>query len=111
MKPTMTLGQHMMIELLLTMEQPVTIARVAHKIASGPAREVVQPTTLRMRLEKLVELGWLTKGSAISIPGRRGKPPTEYALVAGAARAWQQREAQFQQAYREQQRWDEALLA
>jgi hypothetical protein len=111
MKPTTTLQQHYTLELILTMPQPFTAARMVRKAASEPAHEVVQVATMKMRLERLVELGWLTKGPTVPTPGRRGKPPTEYALVAGAARAWQQRERELQAAWREQSRRDDELLA
>jgi hypothetical protein len=110
-KELMSLGQHMLVELLLDMEQPVTVRQVAAKINSGPAGEQVTLPSLKQRLDKLVANEWLTKGPSIHVPGRKGKPPTEYALVAGARRVWMDREAELQVAYREQRRFEEELLA
>jgi hypothetical protein len=66
---------------------------------------------MRMRLNKLVKMGWLTRGPSIATPGQRGKPPVEYALVAGAAHAWEKRERELQAMWREQREHEEELLA
>jgi hypothetical protein len=102
-----TLGQHMMIERLLDMPQPVTIAQVLEATTIGD--HTPAESNVRNWLETLHRKGWLTKGTAPKT-GRRGKPSVEYALVAGARRVWEEREARLQEGYAERQAWDDALL-
>jgi uncharacterized protein YgbK (DUF1537 family) len=103
-----TQSQHYLLELLLEMLQPFKAEHVVEELASqGGATSL---PAMKQRLETLVRLGWLTKGP--SLPnGRRGKAPMEYALVAGARRVWEAREAEMQEGFRRQREHDDALLA
>jgi predicted ArsR family transcriptional regulator len=107
---TVTVGQYYLLELILQMQQPFTLQRLVDRAASEQALET-NPTAMRMRLNKLVKMGWLTRGPSIATPGVRGKPPIEYALVAGAAHAWEKRERELQAFWREQREREEGLLA
>jgi predicted ArsR family transcriptional regulator len=106
--PMTTVGQHYLLELILQMQQPFTLQRLVDR---APAHLETNPTAMRMRLNKLVKMGWLTRGPSIATPGVRGKPPIEYALVAGAAHAWEKRERELQAFWREQREREEGLLA
>jgi predicted transcriptional regulator len=105
MKP-LNMRQHDLVNLLLR-TGPVTIAQLTEKV-SRPEHPPVAQANVRAWLSRLVAKGWMIK---LKGPQRkRGRALYVYRLVPNAQFAWQQREAEFQAARKEQERQDRELL-
>jgi predicted ArsR family transcriptional regulator len=105
MKP-LNMRQHYLVNLLLR-TGPVTIAQLTEKV-SRPEHPPVAQANVRAWLSRLVAKGWMIK---LKGPQRkRGRALYVYRLVPNAQFAWQQREAEFQAARKEQERQDRELL-
>jgi hypothetical protein len=77
----LTEGQHHFVGVLLGIQRPFTADDLLQLF------DLTRPL-LDNRLNTLVAAGWLTKGKAVRVPGTPGRPPAEYALVAGARSEW-----------------------
>lgn len=94
MKPLVD-SQHSLMGALLEMPRPGTAAEI--QVAYLSDYNPPSTASVKQRLDRLVEWGWLVKSPGPST-GFRGKPPVVYAPAPGAREAWDAAEAKYREA-------------